>query len=80
MAALIMKNQKSIIRFAKSSFRFFIIQKERDNFFPSYYFLNILKVSFIGLSNWALDPAKTNRGIMVQRGIPDEEDLVESAK
>ncbi|XP_062570766.1 E3 ubiquitin-protein ligase RNF213-like isoform X2 [Saccostrea cucullata] len=38
------------------------------------------KVSFIGISNWALDPAKMNRGILVQREVPDEQDLVESAK
>lgn len=38
------------------------------------------KVAFIGISNWALDPAKMNRGIFVQRGIPGIEDLVESAK
>ncbi|KAL8623379.1 hypothetical protein ACOMHN_065913 [Nucella lapillus] len=38
------------------------------------------KVGFIGISNWALDPAKMNRGILVQRDIPDEEDLVETAR
>lgn len=38
------------------------------------------KVSFIGISNWALDPAKMNRGILVQREVPDEQDLIESAK
>lgn len=38
------------------------------------------KVSFIGISNWALDPAKMNRGILVQREVPDEQDLVESAR
>ena len=38
------------------------------------------KVAFVGISNWALDPAKMNRGIMVQRGIPDEEELINSAK
>lgn len=43
-------------------------------------FQNILKVSFIGISNWALDPAKMNRGILLQREIPDEKDLIESAK
>ena len=26
------------------------------------------KVGFIGISNWALDPAKMNRGILVSRG------------
>ncbi|XP_077980160.1 E3 ubiquitin-protein ligase rnf213-alpha-like [Glandiceps talaboti] len=38
------------------------------------------KVAFIGISNWALDPAKMNRGILVSRGVPDEDELVESAK
>ncbi|XP_029363545.1 E3 ubiquitin-protein ligase rnf213-alpha [Echeneis naucrates] len=38
------------------------------------------KVGFIGISNWALDPAKMNRGIFVSRGDPDEKELVESAK
>ena len=39
-----------------------------------------MKVAFIGISNWALDPAKMNRGILVQRGVPDVNELVESAK
>ncbi|XP_033105070.1 E3 ubiquitin-protein ligase RNF213-like [Anneissia japonica] len=38
------------------------------------------KVAFIGISNWALDPAKMNRGILVSRGVPNEEELIESAK
>ena len=38
------------------------------------------KVAFIGISNWALDPAKMNRGILVQRGVPDEQELEDSAK
>lgn len=37
-------------------------------------------VAFIGLSNWALDPAKMNRGIMLSRDLPDEEELKSSAK
>jgi hypothetical protein len=37
------------------------------------------KVGFIGISNWALDPAKMNRGILVQRGVPDEHELEQSA-
>ncbi|KAK2555497.1 E3 ubiquitin-protein ligase rnf213-alpha [Acropora cervicornis] len=37
------------------------------------------KVAFIGISNWALDPAKMNRGIMLTRGVPDTEELVDSA-
>ncbi|XP_075942052.1 E3 ubiquitin-protein ligase rnf213-alpha-like isoform X1 [Anarhichas minor] len=38
------------------------------------------KVGFIGISNWALDPAKMNRGISVSRGDPDEKELIKSAK
>lgn len=38
------------------------------------------KVGFIGISNWALDPAKMNRGIFVSRGEPDISELIESAK
>eukprot|EP00063_Salmo_salar_P083286 XP_014058121.1 PREDICTED: E3 ubiquitin-protein ligase RNF213-like isoform X2 [Salmo salar] len=38
------------------------------------------KVGFIGISNWALDPAKMNRGIFVSRCDPDEKELIESAK
>ena len=34
------------------------------------------KVSFIGISNWALDPAKMNRGILLSRGTPSEDDLI----
>ncbi|XP_053396009.1 E3 ubiquitin-protein ligase rnf213-alpha-like [Mercenaria mercenaria] len=37
------------------------------------------KVAFIGISNWALDPAKMNRGILVQREVPDLEELINSA-
>uniref|UniRef100_A0A2K6UDD8 E3 ubiquitin-protein ligase RNF213 n=1 Tax=Saimiri boliviensis boliviensis TaxID=39432 RepID=A0A2K6UDD8_SAIBB len=38
------------------------------------------KVAFVGISNWALDPAKMNRGIFVSRGSPNERELIESAK
>ncbi|XP_049669068.1 E3 ubiquitin-protein ligase RNF213 isoform X5 [Accipiter gentilis] len=38
------------------------------------------KVGFIGISNWALDPAKMNRGIFVSRGDPSKEELIASAK
>ena len=34
------------------------------------------KVAFIGISNWALDPAKMNRGILLQRTPPDRDDLI----
>ena len=36
-------------------------------------------MAFVGISNWALDPAKMNRGILLSRGVPTEEDLVKSA-
>ena len=38
------------------------------------------KVSFVGISNWALDPAKMNRGILLSRGVPSQTDLVKIAK
>ncbi|XP_029401805.1 E3 ubiquitin-protein ligase RNF213 isoform X5 [Mus pahari] len=38
------------------------------------------KVGFVGISNWALDPAKMNRGIFVSRGSPSEKELLESAE
>ena len=38
------------------------------------------RVAFIGISNWSLDPAKMNRGIMVSRGDPDIEELIASAR
>ncbi|KAK2835329.1 hypothetical protein Q5P01_015813 [Channa striata] len=38
------------------------------------------RVGFIGISNWALDPAKMNRGIFVCRGDPNETELIKSAK
>nr|XP_018671622.1 LOW QUALITY PROTEIN: E3 ubiquitin-protein ligase rnf213-alpha-like [Ciona intestinalis] len=38
------------------------------------------KVGFVGISNWALDPAKMNRGIFVHRGKPTEVDLKLTAK
>ena len=38
------------------------------------------RVAFIGISNWALDPAKMNRGVMVTRGDPTEDELELSAK
>jgi E3 ubiquitin-protein ligase RNF213 len=37
-------------------------------------------VAFIGISNWALDPAKMNRGILLSRGVPDKDDLIRSAQ
>ena len=33
------------------------------------------RCAFIGISNWALDPAKMNRGIFVQRGSLDNREL-----
>ena len=39
-----------------------------------------MKCAFVGISNWALDPAKMNRGIFVQRGTPASNELVHIAK
>ncbi|XP_059181122.1 E3 ubiquitin-protein ligase rnf213-beta [Centropristis striata] len=39
-----------------------------------------MKVGFVGISNWALDPAKMNRGIFLSRWDPSEVELVETAK
>ncbi|CAL8240472.1 unnamed protein product [Gadus morhua 'NCC'] len=47
-----------------------------DNDRPDAY----MKVGFVGISNWALDPAKMNRGIFVSRWDPSEKELVETAK
>ena len=38
------------------------------------------RVAFIGISNWALDPAKMNRGVMVTRADPNADELVFSAR
>lgn len=38
------------------------------------------RVAFIGISNWALDPAKMNRGLMLTRGQPDKNELILSAE
>ncbi|XP_018560281.2 LOW QUALITY PROTEIN: E3 ubiquitin-protein ligase rnf213-alpha-like [Lates calcarifer] len=38
------------------------------------------RVGFIGISNWALDPAKMNRGIFVSRGDPSQQELIKSAE
>ncbi|XP_072046322.1 E3 ubiquitin-protein ligase rnf213-alpha-like [Amphiura filiformis] len=38
------------------------------------------KVAFIGLSNWALDPAKMNRGVLVSREEPNLKELEETAR
>ena len=38
------------------------------------------RVAFIGISNWALDPAKMNRGVMVTRSDPSAMELVLSAE
>ena len=38
------------------------------------------QVGFVGISNWALDPAKMNRGIFVIRGDPSKNDLQLTAK
>ncbi|XP_032847063.2 E3 ubiquitin-protein ligase rnf213-alpha-like [Tyto alba] len=38
------------------------------------------KVGFLGISNWALDPAKMNRGLLVFRADPSKEELIKTAK
>ncbi|XP_077969852.1 E3 ubiquitin-protein ligase rnf213-alpha-like isoform X1 [Styela clava] len=38
------------------------------------------KVGFVGISNWALDPAKMNRGIFVTRSNPNKGDLKKTAE
>ena len=38
------------------------------------------RVAFVGISNWSLDPAKMNRGIMLCRGQPDLKELVSTAR
>ena len=38
------------------------------------------RVAVVGLSNWALDPAKMNRGILVNREVPDDDELIVSAR
>lgn len=38
------------------------------------------RVAFVGISNWALDPAKMNRGLMLTRGQPDHKELLISAE
>ena len=37
------------------------------------------RVAFIGISNWALDPAKMNRGLMVARVPPSDDELLLTA-
>jgi hypothetical protein len=37
------------------------------------------RVAFIGISNWALDPAKMNRGLMLMRAEPSKKELQDSA-
>ena len=37
------------------------------------------RVAFIGISNWSLDPAKMNRGIMLCRSDPDIKELTKTA-
>ena len=49
-------------------------------FFISSFHVICHQVAFIGISNWALDPAKMNRGILVQRDVPDEVELVQTAE
>ena len=41
--------------------------------------LDSSKVSTVGLSNTVLDPAKMNRAVLLTRGMPGEEELIETA-
>ncbi|CAD5126001.1 DgyrCDS14181 [Dimorphilus gyrociliatus] len=38
------------------------------------------KPSFIGISNWALDPAKMNRGVVMNCCVPDQNELKKTLK
>ena len=38
------------------------------------------KVSFVGISNWALDGAKMNRALLLKRGTPEIDELITTAK
>ncbi len=38
------------------------------------------KIAFVGISNWALDPAKMNRGIFVSRILPTKDELTRTAR
>lgn len=38
------------------------------------------RVAFVGISNWSLDPAKMNRGIMLCRSTPKSEELQKTAR
>ena len=38
------------------------------------------KVAFLAISNWALDPAKMNRGILVLRNEPEQRELENTAR
>ena len=40
----------------------------------------IIKSSFVGISNWELDASKMNRGIYINIPDPDEKDLINTAK
>lgn len=42
-------------------------------------FLEPARVAFVGISNWALDASKQNRGITLSKPEPDVEDLLQSA-
>ena len=46
----------------------------------AFFFSFTSQVAFIGISNWALDPAKMNRGILLSRGVPTKDDLIKSAQ
>ena len=37
-------------------------------------------IGFVGLSNWAIDPAKMNRGVFLSRSDPSKDDLLRTAR
>ncbi|XP_076118531.1 E3 ubiquitin-protein ligase rnf213-alpha-like [Alosa pseudoharengus] len=39
-----------------------------------------MKVGFIGISNWSLDPAKMNRGILLLKTSPGKDELIKTAQ
>ena len=55
-----------------------LLEKASNN--PQFVSEEHCKVGFVGISNWALDPAKMNRGIFVTRGKPSKYDLEKTAE
>lgn len=42
--------------------------------------VNKTKVAFIGISNWELDASKMARFLVINRPLPDEYDLIDTAE